>query len=194
MKSCIRCLVVFVFACFACAGLAVDDPVIGGNGPCQDAADAIRAFVGSDGAFLAAGLVRPSFEKDNLASLLKYPTETIVVLNLTGAQIRQAFERSVALFPQPNENFLQISGFEVSFNKNGPPNSRIVSITANGAKLDNAKTYTVAMPSSLARGGLGFFRIWDYKTSTAKSIDNTTVESVLQGKRSTGSASRWQAQ
>lgn len=168
---------------------AEDGPDIGAQSASQAAADVIKDFAGADGAFLAAGIVKRSYQKDNLASLLQYPTNTIVVLSLTGAQIRAAFERSLSLYPQPNEGFLQISGFEVTFKKSGTPQNRIVSITANGAKLDDVKSYTVAMPSTLAHGGLGYFKIWE-NAKTFKSFD-TTVEQVLQGKHSADTAPRW---
>src|SRR4051812_29721149 len=102
----------------------------------QAAADAIRDFAGTDGAFVDAGLVKSSFQKDDLSSLLAHPRETdqVVVVALTGAQIKQAFERSISLYPQPNASFLQIAGFEVQFNKNAAPGQRISSVTANGSK------------------------------------------------------------
>ena len=166
---------------------------VGGNSAAQDAADVLKQAAGSDAAFIPAGLVKQSFEKDNLASLLEYPTEEVVVVGLTGAQIRAALELSVSLFPQPNKSFLQLSGLEVAFNRAAPSNKRIVTVTANGAALDNAKTYTVAMPSSLAKGGLGYFKIWE-KSQIQRTLTGKTIEDLLRGKRSQGSVSRWSAQ
>jgi 2',3'-cyclic-nucleotide 2'-phosphodiesterase (5'-nucleotidase family) len=193
MKSRLRLLFIGVLSVAAAMAAAFDNPDVGGHGPSQDAADLIRQAAGADGAFLAAGLVKDTFDSNNLATLLQYPTDEIVVLNLTGGQVRQAFERSVSLFPQPNQSFLQISGFEVTFRRTGPPNSRIVSISANGSALDDSRNYSVAMPSSLARGGLGYFKIWD-RTRIERTLENRTVEDVLRGKAVSGSASRWSAQ
>ncbi len=166
------------------------DAGAGSHLPSQAAADIIREFAGTDGAFLAAGLVKESSQRDNLASLVQFPTETIVVVNLTGAQIKQAFERSVSLYPQKNTDFLQISGFEASFKKSAAAGQRIVSISANGTKLDERRTYTVAMPASLGRGGLGYFKIWD-TSKIAKTLESATVESVLRGKRFSETSPRW---
>ncbi len=160
------------------------------HAPSQAAADVLRDFTGADGAFLAAGLVKDSFSKDNLATLIQYPSDEIVVLALTASQIRQAMERSLSLYPQPNTSFLQISGFEVTFSKNAAPNNRVISITSAGNKLDEAKIYHIAMPSSLGRGGLGYFKIWD-KSKIIKTYEKVTVESVLEGKKSTETAPRW---
>ncbi len=171
--------------------LPEDGPDLGAHSASQLAADLIRDAAGSDGAFLAAGILKPkSLQKDNLASILQYPTNTIIVLSLTGTQIREAFERSVSMYPQPNEGFLQISGFEVTFKKTGAPEHRVVSINAGTAKLDDSKTYNIAMPSTLAHGGLGYFKIWQ-NAKTVKVLDKTTVEEVLRGKRVSDTAPRW---
>jgi 2',3'-cyclic-nucleotide 2'-phosphodiesterase (5'-nucleotidase family) len=173
--------------------IAEDGPDVGAHSASQSAADMIREAAGSDGAFLAAGILKPkSLQKDNLATLLQYPTNTIVVLSLTGTQIREAFERSVSMYPQPNEGFLQISGFEVTFKKSGAPNSRITNILVNGAKLEDTKSYEVAMPSSLAHGGLGYFKIWE-NAKTVKTFDKSTLEQILKGKKGSDSPPRWSA-
>ena len=170
---------------------AEDGPDVGAHSASQSAADIIKDFAQADGAFLAAGILKKNYSKDNLATLLQYPTNTVVVIALTGRQIRDAFERSLSLYPQPNEGFLQISGFEVTFKKNGTPNNRIVSIIANGARLDEAKSYNIAMPSTLAHGGLGYFKIWE-NAKTVRKFD-ATVEDVLRGKRVIETSPRWSA-
>jgi 5'-nucleotidase/2',3'-cyclic-nucleotide 2'-phosphodiesterase/3'-nucleotidase/5'-nucleotidase len=115
------------------------------------------------------------------------------VVNLTGAQLRQAFERSLSLYPQPNTSFLQISGFEVTFSRSAATNKRVLNVTASGSALQDGKTYSVAMPSSLGRGGLGYFKIWD-KANIKKTYDGVTVESVLRGKSASDTSPRWVAQ
>lgn len=169
---------------------AADGPGIEAHLPSQAAADLLRDATGADGAFLAAGLVKETYQQDNLASLLQYPTDQVVLVQLTGAQIRQAFERTLSLYPLPNTSFLQISGFEVQFSKDAEAGSRVTSVTASGSKLEDEKTYTIAMPSSLGRGGLGYFKIWD-KSKITKTFDNMTVESVLKGKRYVETEPRW---
>ncbi|MCB8932140.1 MAG: 5'-nucleotidase C-terminal domain-containing protein [Fimbriimonadaceae bacterium] len=167
-----------------------DGPGTESHLPSQAAADLLRDATGADGAFLAAGLVKDTFQQDNLASLLQYPTDQVVLVQLTGAQIRQAFERTLSLYPLPNTSFLQISGFEVEFSKTADAGSRVTSVTASGSKLEDEKTYSVAMPSSLGRGGLGYFKIWD-KSKITKTFENMTVESVLKGKRYVETEPRW---
>lgn len=171
---------------------ADEKPDVGPNLAAQSAADALRTFASTDGAFIAGGQLKETFNKDDLSTMLQYATDEVVVLSLTGEQIRQAFERSVSMYPSPNKSFLQISGFDVTFKKSPSP-TRIVSVTANGAPLDNAKTYTVAMPANLARGAVGYFRVWEEKQIT-KTFAKTTMDDVLKGKRASEGTARYIAQ
>jgi 2',3'-cyclic-nucleotide 2'-phosphodiesterase (5'-nucleotidase family) len=158
----------------------------------QSAAEVIRKVAGTDGAFLAAGLVKDGSFHDDLSQMLEFPSDSIVVVNLTGAQLKQAFERSVSLYPQPNASFLQISGFDVTFSKSAEVNSRILTIKMNDSTVEMSHTYTIAMPASLGRGGLGYFKIWD-KSKISKTIEGSTVESVLKGKGFMESSPHWVA-
>ena len=170
----------------------LDNAETGANKASQAAADEIRSAAGTDGTFLAAALVRKDCDKDNLASLLQYPTDQIVVVNLTGALLKQALERSVSLYPQPNTSFLQLSGVEASFKKSGPSGSRITTVTVGGSPLIVGKTYSIAMPSSLGRGGLGYFKIWD-KSKIVRTLDKT-AEEILKGKKFIDTSPRWSPQ
>lgn len=162
------------------------------HGPAQVAADILREAAATDGAFLAAGLIKPSFNREDLATLMQYPDDEVVVVGLKGSEIKQAFERSVSLYPQVNASFLQISGFEVTFDPSGLTGQRIKSVTASGAKLEDGKEYRIAMPSSLGRGGFGYFKIWD-KAKIVSTLP-LTVEKALKGKRAVESRPRWIAQ
>lgn len=166
------------------------DGTTGAHLPAQAAADVLREAAGTDGAFLAARNVNETYDQANLASLMQYPTENIVVVTLTGKELRSAFERSVALYPQPNPSFLQISGFSVEFSQAGMPESRVQNVSlANGNPLDENRRYTIAMPLSLGRGGMGYFKIWD-KSKITKEL-TITVEGALKGKRFATSSPRW---
>lgn len=186
------CGVVWLPLVLLASAFAQNKAEIEAYSPAQAAADVLRDVAGTDGAFLAAGMIKSSFQPDNLASLLEFPNDEIVVVALTGAQLKQAFERSVSLYPQPNSSFLQISGFEVTFSPSAPPNARIKSVTAGGAPLEDGKSYTIAMPVTLARGGYGYFKIWD-RSKIVSNVPNTTVEKALTGKRAVETRPRWVA-
>jgi hypothetical protein len=94
------------------------------------------------------------------------------------------------LYPQSNTSFLQLSGFEATFNRNAADGHRLTAVTAGGVALSNAASFLVAMPSRLAQGGYGYFKIWD-KPDIVKTFGTNTVESVLKGKPYTDSTPRW---
>jgi len=96
-----------------------------------------------------------------IASLLQTPDEKWAVSKLTGAQIRAAFERSLSRLPLPNSAFLQVSGLKVKYNPKAPRNRRITSLQTNTGPLQVNKTYQVVMPLFLAKGGSGYFQIFD---------------------------------
>jgi 2',3'-cyclic-nucleotide 2'-phosphodiesterase (5'-nucleotidase family) len=171
------------------ASVICQEPDSGPHLLSQAAADVLRQFAGADAAFLPAGSIKGGASRDNLASLLNYPSDNPVVVTLSGSQVRQAIERSISLYPQPSVFFLQLSGFEVTFKRDPQASPRIVSLTANGAPVDNSRKYSVAMSSSLARGALGYFKIWD-KDKITKTFD-TTMEAVLKGKRYTETSPRY---
>lgn len=162
----------------------------GAYAPAQAAADVLRQVSGSDGAFINAGILKPSFNSEDLSTLMLYPTDEILVLRLKGSEIRQAFERSLSLYPQENTSFLQVSGFEIEFSTSGDPGKRVLNVKASGTDLDENRYYQVAMPAALGRGGSGYFKLWD-KTKIVATVPNQTVESVLKGKRAVDSKPRW---
>ena len=84
-----RALILFasMIALASMARAMLDDgPASGAHLPSQAAADILRDVASTDGAFLAAGLVRESYQAENLASLLQYPTDELVVV--TAANFR----------------------------------------------------------------------------------------------------------
>ena len=184
--------VLFAVAALTCLA-AQRGPAVEAHLPSQAAADVLREAASADGAFLAAGLVKENFSKDNLATLVQYPEDEVVVLALKGSQIRQAFERSISLYPQQNTSFLQVSGFDIAFDPSAAPGQRIKRVSAGGAPLDDNKTYNIAMPASLGRGGLGYFKIWD-KNKIVSTLPSTTVEKVLSAKKYADTSPRWVAE
>lgn len=161
-------------------------------GPAQSAADLLRSVTKSDLAFLPAGVLKPGFKAGDLSGLLLFPTDDVCVVSLSGKQVRQALEKSVGLYPSANPGFLQVSGVTVTFSKKADPGNRVVSATLSGANLDEARKYRVAMPGSLARGGLGYFMVWE-KSQIVENVANQNLESILKGKSGTDPAPRWKA-
>lgn len=170
-----------------------DDPSVGPTAAGQAVADALRDFTSSDIALVPAGLLRDSEKKDDIASSLAFESDGIVVVNLTGAKLREALERSVSAFPQSSVGFLQVSGIEATFKKSAPANSRLVSVNVGGTRLDDSRTYSVAMPLSLQQGQLGYANLWENST-VVRRFDKTTLGAVVKGRRVGSFVARWSPQ
>jgi 2',3'-cyclic-nucleotide 2'-phosphodiesterase (5'-nucleotidase family) len=165
-------------------------PDLGAHLPSQSAADFLRESAGTDAAFLPAGMLKNLDSPADLVQLLVYPTDQIAIVKLTGAQIRSACERSLAILPMPTSAFLQLSGMEVRFTPTRAAESRVDSIQIGGGSLDKDRKYRVAMPITLARGGLGYFKVWD-RDQIERVIEGQTLESILKGRKVSSTQARW---
>jgi 2',3'-cyclic-nucleotide 2'-phosphodiesterase (5'-nucleotidase family) len=119
--------------------------------------------------------------EENVASLLQTPDETWAVSELTGEQVKQAFERSVGRAPLPNGAFLQVSGVSVTYSPNPGPHGRVKTILVGTTPLNETQKYEVAMPVSLAKGGSGYFQIFDegaIKVRGAEAISKVVADYV----------------
>lgn len=81
---------------------------------------------------------------------------TLVIMDLTGAQIKQALELSVSGYPCEFGGFLQVSGLSFTFNPANPVGSRVVDVWVGGTPLAETAVYRVATNDFLATGGDGY--------------------------------------
>ncbi|MEN6372269.1 MAG: 5'-nucleotidase [Armatimonadota bacterium] len=140
-------------------------------------ADAIRASAGANAAFVSASELKESSTQipagkvstEDVTAYIAYTDDPIVVVRLTGRQIKQALERSVLIYPKNNLGFLQVSGISFTFNPDGPQEGRLASVSIGGSPISDSTAYSVAMTSSMANGALGYWKIW-----TKNDIVNTT--------------------
>ncbi len=121
-------------------------------------ADAHRAAMGTDFAFMNPGGIRADIDAGDLTWGEVYTTSpfgnSLVSMELTGEQIKEILEQQWnGSYPR----MLQISGLQYTWNQNAPIGERIVEITdAEGNSLDPAQIYTVTANNYLATGGDGF--------------------------------------
>lgn len=155
----------------------------------QSVADAIRSTTGADIALVPAGLVLAGSSSE-LSARMQYPTDSVAVLKLTGRQIRQGLERGVSIYPTLNPAFLYGSGITYSFDPRAKADARLRSVRVGSAELVDGNEYTVAMPGNIAKGGLGFFTIWD-KKAIIPGRPVVTLETVLDGKKANQPDPRW---
>ena len=149
-------------------------------------ADAARSAVGAEAALVQASQLRteviPAGEvtRESLVGVLLYPDERVVLVELSGAQIAAALERGLSMLPKkPSASFLLVSGLNVTYRSAQPAEGRVVEIRLGGAPLAAGKSYKVAMPASLAKGALGYFRIFkELKPEQGPSIGDAAADYV----------------
>lgn len=143
-------------------------------------ADAIRASAKTDVALIAAtsfadttipaGNASPAdFER-----ALLFRGDTVVVLRLPGAQLKQALEHGLSLYPARSAAFLQVSGLSYELAVGADRGSRVTNLKIGKEPLNETRVYTVAMPSPLAGGALVYSKAWsrsDIERDTKVTLD-----------------------
>jgi 5'-nucleotidase len=123
--------------------------------------DAVLAQVKSQGAlaaFVNGGGVRAGLEPGptSYGDLIQVQPfgNTVVLLDVTGAELKAALEHGVRDLPAHSGGFLHISagsGYDVDAQK--PAGSRISNIVLSGQKVTPEGVYRVALPNFVANGG-----------------------------------------
>jgi 2',3'-cyclic-nucleotide 2'-phosphodiesterase (5'-nucleotidase family) len=83
------------------------------------------------------------------------------ILDLTGAEIREALEWSVKDAPKPFGGFLQVSGLTFTYDSGKPVGEKVITVEVKGkdgkyAPLEDANHYFVATNTFTAKGGDGY--------------------------------------
>lgn len=121
-------------------------------------ADAQRSVMKTDVAFITTGTLRDDMEKGNVTwgdlFAIQPFSGTVVSMDLTGQQIRQALERQWQE-PLPPHN-LAVSGLSYTYDRSKPAGSRVQEILIGGKPLDTSAAYSAAMMDYLSIGGDGY--------------------------------------
>jgi len=123
-------------------------------------ADAMRAGTRADVAILNGGGIRANktyepgarISQGDVLAELPFGNR-VVVLEMSGRDLKRAIENGLSKLPQSNGRFPQVSGIAVEFSLDREPGNRITAMRIGGAPLDEGKTYRVATLDFLARGG-----------------------------------------
>lgn len=125
-------------------------------------AEAMRERLDAEIGLLNGGAIRGNrvipagpLTRGDFRALLPFDN-TLVLLEVTGSALRQALERSVGALPRPAGHFLQTAGLRYDVDADRHPGQRVSAIEVQGAPLDPARAYRVAVPDFLARGGDGY--------------------------------------
>jgi len=123
-------------------------------------ADAVRSASGADVGFVNGGNIRIAINPGDItfgmiAELFPFGN-TVQVKKITGEDLLAVLEHSVSGYPAAQGGFLHVSGMEFTFDPAQPAGSRVTEAKVNGAALDKAAEYTVAINDFLGIGGDGF--------------------------------------
>ena len=131
-------------------------------------ADAMRAATNADatitnGGGIRVGRVYPTgyqFTRRDILAEMPFDNK-VVLLGLTGAQIRAALENGVSLVENAAGRFAQVSGIAFDYDTKKAPGSRVGTILMNGKPLDPIANYKVATNDFMARGLDGYVMFRD---------------------------------
>ncbi len=126
-------------------------------------ADAMRTLVEADAAITNGGGIRanrvyaPGTQLTRKDVITELPFGNVVMmLALTGTQIRAALENGVSQVAEKAGRFPQVSGIRFTYDLTRERGQRIVDIAVGGAPLDERRVYKVALPDFLQVGGDGY--------------------------------------
>ncbi|WP_186579673.1 5'-nucleotidase C-terminal domain-containing protein [Aquibacillus kalidii] len=86
---------------------------------------------------------------------------TLATMDLTGAELKQAFETSFSKYPGENGGFLHVAGGRVKFDSTKPVGERVISIEyldqdGKYVEVQDEEMYTIATNAFTAKGGDGY--------------------------------------
>ncbi len=123
-------------------------------------ADTFREVTKADVALINGGGIRSDriypagpITNRQVYSILPFRNK-VVLINVTGAELRTALERGVSRIVEDKEDggFPQVSGFQFVYNGLRPKGSRVMGVTVGGQAIDDNKTYKLATINYLADG------------------------------------------
>lgn len=112
------------------------------------------AFVNSGG--VRAPLPSGEITYDKLVEVQPFGN-TLIVMELTGAEVKAALEYGLSGLEEKQGRFLQVSrGFHYAFDGSRPVGSRLLTASWDGRTLEDERIYRVAINQYIANGGDGF--------------------------------------
>jgi 2',3'-cyclic-nucleotide 2'-phosphodiesterase (5'-nucleotidase family) len=126
-------------------------------------ADALRETVGADVAIANGGGIRGDRTYDagtvltrkDVLSELPFGNVTVLI-ELSGADLRDALENGVSQVEDKAGRFPQVSGMTFTYDAAARAGSRIVEVEVAGEPLDSSRIYTVATNDYIFGGGDGY--------------------------------------
>ncbi|MCC7348639.1 MAG: bifunctional metallophosphatase/5'-nucleotidase [Variibacter sp.] len=136
-------------------------------------ADAMRLSTRSDAALINGGGIRAgkvypagaAITRRDIMAELPF-NNRVVVVQLSGADLWRALENGLTQLPLASGRFPQVSGLQVDYAPARAPGARVTAMQVDGAPLDPARLYRVAILDFLANGGDDYTMLRDAQRIT----------------------------
>jgi 5'-nucleotidase len=149
--------------------------------------DLMRERLGTDVAVLNGGAIRTDrtlppgpVTKRDVLSLLPF-SNVVMKLEMRGRDLRQALEEGLAQAERLGGGFLQVSGLHVAWDPRRAPGQRVVGLDVGGRPVEDGRTYTVAAPDYVVRGGDGFTAFREARVLVDEESGPQLADVVLDG-------------
>lgn len=148
--------------------------------------DVMRAVSGAEVGITNAGGLRAdlpegSITKGDVLDALPF-VNTLVVCEMTGAQIREVLEQGFTL----ERGMLQVSGLRARYDMSRPSGKRLVELLLAGRPAEDGRVYRVATNSFLAQGGDLYQTFLQTKQSETGKLISMVVMEFLEKQREVG--------
>jgi 2',3'-cyclic-nucleotide 2'-phosphodiesterase (5'-nucleotidase family) len=147
-------------------------------------ADAIRADAGTDIAVVNSGSIRgsrvyPAGPITRRMLVAIHPFGNVICkVALPGTVVLEALNNGVSKLPGSAGQFPQVSGLTMVVDRSAPAGNRVRDVRINGAPLDPNKTYTVAIPDFVLKGGDGYTMFAGQRVLVGPEAGNLIVEAL----------------
>ncbi|HOO57564.1 MAG TPA: 5'-nucleotidase [bacterium] len=170
----IAAIMAFVSPVVQCADNRVNPSEIRETYVGSSVADAMRAALGADAAFINGSSIGyndlpQALNKQTVSKIVPFSNEAVVLLKISGSSVLETLEQSYRLLPRRSSSFLQVSGISFSVDENQPEGKRVGNVKISGKSIDPAKKYLVATTDFLSTGGGGLKALRAGEPATKKS-------------------------
>jgi 5'-nucleotidase / UDP-sugar diphosphatase len=125
-------------------------------------ADAFRDAVHADVGLTNSGGIRGNrmypagpLTRRTIVAILPFDN-TVCKIEVPGRVLLEALDHGVSRLPRDAGQFPQVSGLTMRVDAGAPAGQRVRDVTIDGRRIDAERTYTVALPDYILKGGDGY--------------------------------------
>ncbi|MBC3767157.1 bifunctional metallophosphatase/5'-nucleotidase [Neptunicella marina] len=157
--------------------------------------DALVKYSGAEIGLLNSGTIRGDkvmkpgdfITRKDISQMLPYRNE-VVTMQVPGSDIILALENGFKFIDEARGRYLQVSGLNVTYNSQFPPDKRVISVKVHGKPIVKDKIYSVVTSNYLAKGGDAFTMFADKKIvnlthKMTRLLADVVVDQILTDKQ-----------